>query len=399
MRDESLRDRLVPIIPDEARTFGMDSWFPTLKIYNPHGQNYTSVDHDLMLSYKESKTGQIMHEGISEAGSVAEFTAAGTAYATHGEPMIPLYIFYSMFGFQRTGDAIWAASDQLARGFLLGATAGRTTLTGEGLQHMDGHSPLLAATNPGIISYDPAWGFELAHIMRAGIERMYGPGAAHENDTDGIDRNVSYYITLYNEPVPQPPEPEDLDSDALLRGLYLFRKAEKGAHKASILASGVAMYAAAEAQKTLAERWDVAADLWSATSWNELARDGYECERHELRHPDQHARTPFVTASLEGSEGPKVAVSDYQKAVPDQIRGWVPGDFTVLGTDGFGFSDTRPAARRFFNTDAESIIVAVLAGLVREGSLEKRTLLEAARLYKIDDVMAAPEPTTDPGVA
>ena len=399
MRDESLRDRFVPIIPDEARTFGMDSWFPTLKIYNPHGQNYTSVDHDLMLSYKEAKDGQIMHEGISEAGSVAEFTAAGTAYATHGQPMIPLYIFYSMFGFQRTGDSIWAAADQLARGFLLGATAGRTTLTGEGLQHMDGHSPLLAATNPGIISYDPAWGYEIAHIMRAGIERMYGPGAAHETETDGIDRNVSYYITLYNEPVPQPAEPEDLDADALLRGLYRFRAAEKGTHKASILASGVAMYAAVEAQKMLAEKWDVAADLWSATSWTELARDGFECERHALRHPDQQPRTPFVTAALASSQGPKVAVSDFQKAVPDQIRAWVPGDFTVLGCDGFGFSDTRPAARRFFNTDAESIVVAVLAGLVREGSIEKRTLLEAARLYRIDDVMAAPEPTTDPGVA
>ena len=264
---------------------------------------------------------------------------------------------------------------------------------------MDGHSPLLAATNPGILSYDPAFGYEVAHIVRAGIERMYGPGAAHETDTDGIDRNVSYYITLYNEPVPQPAEPEDLDADALLRGLYRFRKADKGTHTASILASGVSMYAAVQAQEILAEKWDVAADLWSATSWTELARDGFACERHALRHPDQQPRTPFVAAALADSPGPKVAVSDFQKAVPDQIRAWVPGDFTVLGCDGFGFSDTRPAARRFFNTDTESIIVAVLAGLAREGSIERRTLLEAARLYKIDDVMAAPEPTTDPGVA
>jgi len=399
MRDKELGRRFVPIIPDEARTFGMDSWFPTLKIYNPHGQNYTSVDHDLMLSYKEAVDGQIMHEGINEAGSVAEFTAAGTSYATHGEPMIPLYIFYSMFGFQRTGDGIWAATDQLARGFLLGATAGRTTLTGEGLQHMDGHSQLLSASNPGVLSYDPAWGFELAHIIRTGIERMYGPGAEAENPTDGVDHDVSYYITLYNEPVPQPAEPEGVDGDDILRGLYLFRPNQGEGHRASILASGVGMYSAVEAQQLLADEWGVAADLWSATSWTELARDGFECERHALRHPDQKPRTPFVTSRLADGEGPIVAVSDYQKAVPEQIRQWVPRDFTVLGCDGFGFSDTRPAARRFFNVDAQSIVVAVLGGLARAGVIDRQTVVEAARRYAIDDVTAAPEQTTDPGVA
>ena len=407
MRDRELGRRFVPIIPDEARTFGMDSWFPTLKIYNPHGQNYTAVDHDLMLSYKEAVDGQIMHEGINEAGSVGEFTAAGSAYATHGEPMIPIYIFYSMFGFQRTGDGIWAAMDQLARGFLLGATAGRTTLTGEGLQHMDGHSQLLAATNPAVLSYDPAWGFELAHIIRAGIDRMYGPGAEAGGDSDGVDHDVSYYITLYNEPVRQPAEPEGIDGDDILRGLYRFRTAAEAeattpgddAPRATILASGVGMYSAVEAQVMLAEHWGVAADLWSATSWTELARDGFECQRHSLRHPDQDAWVPFVTERLGEAPGPIVAVSDFMKAVPEQIRSFVPGDFTTLGCDGFGFSDTRPAARRFFNVDAESIVVAVLAGLERAGEVERSTVVEAARRYRIDDVDASPEQTTDPGDA
>ena len=405
MRDPELKKRFVPIIPDEARTFGMDSWFPTLKIYNPHGQNYTSVDHDLMLSYKESTSGQIMHEGINEAGSVSEFTAAGTAYATHGEPMIPVYIFYSMFGFQRTGDFIWAASDQLARGFFLGATAGRTTLTGEGLQHMDGHSQLLAATNPAIVAYDPAFGFELAHIFHAGIERMYGPGSEVEPE-QGVepvphdeDRNVSYYITLYNEPATQPAEPEDLDVDALLRGLYLFRKAENSGLEADILASGVGMYAAMRAQEILAEDHGVAANLWSATSWNELAKNGLACDRYALRNPEEEAQVPFVTSQLEEGAGPVIAVSDFQRAVPEQIRGFIPRAYYTLGTDGFGFSDTRPAARRFFNTDAESIVIAVLRGLYKEGTIGHDQLVQATRDLEIDSVDAAPEQTSDPGVA
>ena len=405
MRDKELQKRLVPIIPDEARTFGMDSWFNTLKIYNPHGQLYTSVDADLMLSYNEAKDGHILHEGISEAGSVSEFTAVGTSYATHGEPMIPLYIFYSMFGFQRTGDFIWAAADQLARGFYLGATAGRTTLTGEGLQHLDGHSHLLAATNPAVLSYDPAFAYELAHIFRNGIDRMYGPGAEVEPELEleptphSEDRNVSYYITMYNEPVQQPAEPEDLDVDALMRGLYLFRPAEGDGLKADILASGVGMYAAMRAQEILSEDYDVDANLWSATSWTELARDGQECDRQALRAPDQERRTPFVTAQLDSGEGPVVAVSDFQRAVQEQIRAYVPREYITLGTDGFGFSDTRPAARRFFNTDAESIVVAVLQGLVRTGDLDKDVVIKAAQDLEITNVNAAPEQTTDPGVA
>ncbi|MBN9644267.1 pyruvate dehydrogenase (acetyl-transferring), homodimeric type [Corynebacterium mendelii] len=377
MRDKELKKRFVPIIPDEARTFGMDSWFPTLKIYNPHGQVYTPVDHDLMLSYREATDGHIMHEGINEAGSVAEFMAAGSAYATHGEPMIPLYIFYSMFGFQRTADSIWAAADQMARGFLLGATAGRTTLTGEGLQHMDGHSPVIASTNPAVVTYDPAFSFEVAHLVHRGIDRMYGP--------DGGE-NVIYYLTVYNEPTHQPKEPDNLDVEGLHKGIYCYEKAEEGAsHTASILASGIGMQAALKAKKILKEEFDVSANIFSATSWVELARDGAEKEKHQLRYPGDEIEKPFCTRQLEGYEGPFVAVSDFTTSLPEMIRKWVPGDYTCLGADGFGFSDTRPAARRFFNIDAESVVVAVLMGLARAGEIDMQVAAEAARRYQLDD--------------
>lgn len=376
MRDKELAKHMVPIIPDEARTFGMDSWFPTLKIYNPHGQNYTPVDHDLMLSYREAVDGQMMHEGIDEAGSMAEFTAAGTSYATHGIPMIPLYIFYSMFGFQRTGDSMWAAADQMARGFLLGATAGRTTLTGEGLQHMDGHSPVLAATNPAVVSYDPAFAFELAYIVREGIDRMYGPGRGE---------NVMYYLTVYNEPTPQPPVPENLDVDGLLKGIYLYDAPDKAAHSAQILASGIGMQAALKAQQMLRDEYDVSANIYSVTSWNELARDGQAYELARLRDPSGTHEEPFVSRQLAGVDGPFVAVTDFTTALPEQIRKWVPGDYTVLGADGFGFSDTRPAARRYFNVDAESVVVAVLASLAQAGEIDESVVAEAAEKYHISD--------------
>ena len=285
LRDKEIGKRIVPIIPDEARTFGMDSWFPSLKIYNRNGQLYTAVDAELMLAYKESEIGQILHEGINEAGSTASFTAVGTSYATHNEPMIPIYIFYSMFGFQRTGDGLWAAADQMARGFVLGATAGRTTLAGEGLQHADGHSLLLAATNPAVVAYDPAFAYEIAYIVESGLQRMYG-----ENP-----ENVYFYITIYNEPYVQPAEPEGLDVEGLLRGIYRYRPApEKKSNVAQILASGVAMPAALRAAELLAEEWDVAADVWSVTSWGELNRDGVAIEKERLRHPERaggHART------------------------------------------------------------------------------------------------------------
>ncbi|HEV8559557.1 MAG TPA: pyruvate dehydrogenase (acetyl-transferring), homodimeric type [Actinophytocola sp.] len=389
-KDPEIGPRLVPIIPDEARTFGMDSMFPTQKIYNPLGQTYTSVDASLMLSYKESERGQILHEGINEAGSTASFIAAGTSYATHGEPMIPIYIFYSMFGFQRTGDEIWAAADQMARGFLLGATAGRTTLTGEGLQHNDGHSLLLAATNPAVIAYDPAWSFEIAHIVRDGLRRMCGEQA----------EDIFYYLTVYNEPYVQPAEPENLDVEGLLRGLYRYQPAPSSAGPAAqILASGVGMPSALKAQQLLADEWQVHADVWSATSWSELRREAVEVDRHNLLHPEAEPRVPYVTTTLAATTGPVVAVSDWMRAVPDLIRPWIPTDMVSLGTDGFGFSDTRPAARRHFLVDGESITVGVLAALARRGEVDQSTVVEAARRYKIDDVSAAGPQTSDPGVA
>jgi pyruvate dehydrogenase E1 component len=388
LRDKNIGPRLVPIIPDEARTFGMDSWFPSLKIYNRNGQLYTSVDAELMLAYKESEVGQILHEGINEAGSTASFTAAGSSYATHDEPMIPIYIFYSMFGFQRTGDGLWAAADQMARGFLLGATAGRTTLTGEGLQHADGHSLLLAAANPAVISYDPAFAYEIAHIVESGLARMYGDNP----------ENVFFYLTIYNEPYNQPAEPHNFNPEGLLRGIYRYRAAtERRTNCAQILASGVAMPSALAAAGMLAAEWDVAADVWSVTSWGELNRDGVAVQKEQLRHPDRPARQAYVTKALSDSAGPVVAVSDWMRAVPEQIRPWVPGTYVTLGADGFGFSDTRPAARRFFNTDAESQVVAVLEALARDGEIDPSVAVAAARQYRIDDVQAAPEQTSDPG--
>ncbi len=381
IKDPGMGKRFVPIIPDEARTFGMDSLFPSLKIYSPLGQQYTSVDRELMLSYKESTSGVILHEGINEAGSVASFTAVGTSYSTHDEPMIPIYIFYSMFGFQRTGDAFWAAADQLTRGFVLGATAGRTTLNGEGLQHEDGHSHLLASTNPAVVAYDPAYAFELAHIVKDGLRRMYG-----ENS-----ENIYYYLTVYNEPYVQPEEPKNLDVDGLLRGIYLYSPAGRGRRKAQILASGVGVNWALKAQKLLAEDWNVAASVWSVTSWNELRRDGLAVDRHNLLHPND-TRTAYVTEKLAKTDGPVIAVSDFMRAVQDQIQPWVANPFLSLGTDGFGLSDTRGALRRHFKVDAESIVVATLSSLAQSGDIKKSVVEEAISKYRIDDVTAA-----DPG--
>ncbi|MEU7609785.1 pyruvate dehydrogenase (acetyl-transferring), homodimeric type [Micromonospora sp. NPDC049204] len=381
MKDKEFGKRWVPIIPDEARTFGLDSIFPTAKIYSPHGQRYTSVDRELFLSYKESTTGQILHEGINEAGSVASFTAAGSAYATHDEPMIPMYIFYSMFGFQRTADGLWAAADQMARGFLLGATAGRTTLNGEGLQHEDGHSLLIAATNPAVVAYDPAFSFEIAHIMEHGLHRMYGDA----------QENVFYYLTVYNEPILQPAEPAGVDVEGLLKGIYRYSPApEVDGPKANVLASGTGMQWALKAQQLLAQDWGVAADVWSVTSWTELRRDAVETEEYNLLNPGAEAKVPYIARKLADADGPKVAVSDWMRAVPDLIARWVPGDYTSLGTDGFGMSDTRHALRRHFHVDAESIVVATLRQLARSGAVAASVPAEAAKKYAIDDVNAAP---------
>ena len=381
LKDKNFGARFVPIIPDEARTFGMDAYFPTAKIYNPHGQNYVSVDRELLLAYKESPQGQILMPGINEAGAVASFVAAGTSYATHAEPLVPVYVFYSMFGFQRTGDQFWAAGDQMARGFIIGATAGRTTLTGEGLQHGDGHSHMIAATNPAVISYDPAYGYEIAHIVEAGLERMYGGNHP--------DPNVMYYLTVYNEPISQPAEPEGLDVEGVVRGLYLLQPAtEAHSSKAQILASGVGVPWALEAQELLAKDWAVSADVWSVTSWTELRRDGLRAEEHNFLHPENPPQVPYVTDRLQSAEGPVLGVSDYMHQVPDQIRAFVPGDYATLGADGFGFSDTRPAARRFFHIDGPSIVVRVLQQLAAQGTIDRALLAQAIEKYELHDVTA-----------
>ncbi|MGI9136317.1 MAG: transketolase-like TK C-terminal-containing protein, partial [Candidatus Nanopelagicales bacterium] len=385
MKDEHIGHRFVPIIPDEARTFGMYAMFPTAKIYSPHGQQYLSVDRELMLSYKESTSGQILHEGINEAGSVASFTAAGTSYSTHGEAVIPIYIFYSMFGFQRTGDAFWAAMDQMARGFVLGATAGRTTLNGEGLQHEDGHSLLLAATNPAVVAYDPAFGYELGHIVKDGLRRMYG-----ENPED-----IYYYLTVYNEPYPQPAEPENVDVDGILRGMHLVSESHGDGPHVQLLASGVGVNWALKAQELLREQWGVFADVWSVTSWNELRRDGLAADRFNFLNPDAEQRVPYVTQRLQGRQGPVIAVSDWMRAVQDQIREWVPQEFVSLGTDGWGMSDTRGALRRHFLVDGESITVQALTMLAKQDQFDRGRLREAVDRYSLDDPSAADAGNTE----
>ncbi len=385
IKDKGLGSRFVPIIPDEARTFGMDSLFPSLKIYSPLGQLYTSVDRELMLSYQESLNGVILHEGINEAGSTASFTAVGTSYSTHDEPMIPIYIFYSMFGFQRTGDAFWAAADQMARGFVIGATAGRTTLNGEGLQHEDGHSHLLASTNPAVVAYDPAFAFEIGHIVKDGLRRMYGEKS----------ENIFYYLTLYNEPYKQPAEPAGLDVDGLLKGIYLYapsvKSGQRGKRRANILASGVGVNWALKAQELLLNDWKVNANVFSVTSWNELRSNGLKVDRHNLLNP-LDPKIANITAKLSGFAGPVIAVSDFMRAVQDQIAPWVRQSFASLGTDGFGLSDTRGALRRHFKVDAESIVIAVLSQLAENGKIKKKIVIAAIEKYRIHDISAA-----DPG--
>ena len=385
LKDEHIGYRFVPIIPDEARTFGMDSLFPTAMIYSPHGQQYISVDRDQMLSYKEDEKGQILHEGINEAGSVASFTAAGSAYATHGEPMIPVYVFYSMFGFQRTGDGFWAAMDQMARGFVIGATAGRTTLNGEGLQHEDGHSLLLAATNPAVVAYDPAYGYELGHIVKDGLRRMYGEAP----------EDIYYYLTVYNEPYVQPAEPEDVDVEGIVRGMHRISAVSTGGPTVQLLASGVAVNWARQAQEMLREEFGIGSQVWSVTSWNELRRDGIEVDRHNMLHPSDPPHRAYVAQRLEGTEGPVVAVSDWMRAVPDQIREWIPNPFVSLGTDGWGMSDTRGALRRHFLVDAQSIVVQSLIMLAKEGQFDRAALADVVTRYALNDPGSADAGNTE----
>ncbi|MDO5065454.1 MAG: pyruvate dehydrogenase (acetyl-transferring), homodimeric type [Actinomyces bowdenii] len=382
LKDKGIGRRIVPIVPDESRTFGLESLFPTKKIFNTQGQNYTPVDADMMLSYRESDSGQLMHTGINEAGSAALFQVAGTSYATHGEPMIPVYIFYSMFGFQRTGDQFWAAGDQLARGFIIGATAGRTTLTGEGTQHMDGHSPLISATNDAVVTYDPGYAYEMRHIVRDALERWYGPDS-------GRNRDVMYYLTVYNEPIHQPAEPEGVDVEGIIRGLYQLQGAPEGdGPEVQLLASGVGLPWIQEARNLLQQDWGVRASTWSVTSWNELRREALEAERHNLLHPQDEPRVPYLTTKLSQAHGPFVATSDYDHLVPDQIRAWVPGDYHTLGADGFGFSDTRAAARRHYLIDAQSVVVKALQALAEQGVMDRSVVAEAVARYDLSNVNA-----------
>ncbi|MDJ0461406.1 pyruvate dehydrogenase (acetyl-transferring), homodimeric type [Streptomyces sp. H27-C3] len=373
MREKETGKRWVPIVPDEARTFGLESLFPSVGIYSPLGQTYDPVDRDQLMYYKEAKDGQVLNEGITEAGSMADFIAASTSYATHGEPMIPFYIFYSMFGWQRTADQMWQLADQLGRGFIVGATAGRTTLTGEGLQHADGHSHLIAATNPASLNYDPAFAYEIGIIVKDGLRRMYGPDPEK-------NENVFYYLTVYNEPKRQPAMPEGVE-EGIVKGLYRFNQGEAPAAdspRIQLLASGTAIHWTLEAQQLLAADWGVASDIWSATSWSELRRDALACDEALLQGEQ---RTPYITRALAGAPGPVLAVSDWMRQVPDQISQWVEQDYTSLGTDGFGLSDTREAARRHFGVDAQSVVVAALAALARRGEVKPETVKEARERY------------------
>ena len=383
VRDAAFGERVVPIIPDEARTFGMDSLFRELKIYASQGQKYEPVDHDLLLTYAESTSGQILEEGITEAGSLASFIAAGTAYATRGIEMVPFYTFYSMFGFQRVGDLIWQAADARTRGFLLAATAGRTTLMGEGLQHQDGHSLVLASTVPPCRAYDPAFAYEVAAIVRSGLHEMYGE----------VPTDVFYYITLYNENYPMPPRPAVADLDAqIMRGLYKLSDAGAAKHHATLVFSGSAHSAVQAAGVELAARWDVSCDLWSATSYKTLRENALDVERWNRLHPTSSPRQADVTRLLDDGAGPVVAVTDFMRIVPEQVARFVPSRlFVPLGTDGFGRSDTREALRRHFEVDMPHIVVATLHALARTGEVKPELVADAIAHYGLNPESINPQ--------
>jgi len=379
LRDKAIGRHIVPIIPDEARTFGLDALFREIGIYAHKGQLYEPVDSKSLLYYRETKDGQILEEGITEAGSMSSFISAGTAYASHGVNMVPLFIYYSMFGFQRIGDMIWLAGDMQTKGFLLGATAGRTTLNGEGLQHEDGHSHLLASTVPNLMAYDPAFAYEIAVILQDGMRRMFVDG-----------ENVFYYLTLYNENYAMPPMPEGVE-DGILRGLYRFKSGPPGkAHQAHVLGSGPIIRSALAAQEILAERYDVSADVWSATNYKRLRTDALRAQRWNMLHPTAKPRKPYVAALLEKEAGPFVAVSDYMRIVPEQIAPWVPGGLFALGTDGFGRSDTRQRLRRFFEVDAESTVIATLYALSLQGKVARPVVARAIKDLGVDPEKAFP---------
>ena len=376
LKDKSLGRYIVPIVPDEARTFGIDGLFREAGIYSSVGQQYRPVDAGSLLPYREAKDGQILQEGICETGAMASFLAAGTAYAVHGVPTIPFYVFYSMFGFQRVGDMIWACGDMLCRGFLCGGTAGRTTLNGEGLQHQDGHSQFLAATFPNLKSYDPAFAYELAIIIRDGIERMYAR-----------QENIFYYLTLYNETYPMPARPAQKQlEEGVIRGMYCFQPASPGTNqqrKIHLLAAGVMMKQALQAA-TLLEELGYQAAIWSVTSFTELYRDAVACERENRFHPEAPLRQPYLEQLFQDKNAVFVAVSDYLKALPNSIRPWLPGPLTSLGTDGYGLSETRAALRDFFEVSAEHIAYAALDALHRQGDISRDKLLQFRQVLGIE---------------
>jgi pyruvate dehydrogenase E1 component len=381
IRDKALGKRVVPIVPDESRTFGMEGMFRQLGLWNQLGQLYTPEDADQLMFYKESKDGQILQEGINEAGAMCDWMAAASAYSTHGVQMLPFYIFYSMFGFQRVGDFAWAAGDMRCRGFLLGGTAGRTTLNGEGLQHEDGHSHVLSSTIPNCVSYDPAFGYEVVVIVQDGLRRMVGE-----------QQDVYYYITLMNENYRQPAMPEGAAAD-ILKGMYRFAAApspKKGAPRVQLLGSGAIFREAMAAAEILKSDWGVDADLWSCPSFTELAREGRAIARHNLFNPTAKPQVAHVTKCLVGTEGPVIASTDYVRDFAEQIRAYVPRRYVVLGTDGFGRSDTREQLRRFFEVDRHYITVAALKALADEGTIPAKTVADAIAKYKIDPARPAP---------
>jgi pyruvate dehydrogenase E1 component len=371
LRDPDVGKFIVPIIPDEARTFGMEALFRQVGIYSSVGQLYEPVDMATLLYYKEAKNGQILEEGITEAGSMCSFIAAGTAYANHGINTIPFFIYYSMFGFQRIGDLIWAAADMRTRGFLVGGTAGRTTLAGEGLQHQDGHSHVLALSVPNLLAFDPAFAYEIAVIIQDGIKRMY------------VDQeSIFYYLTVTNEPLPMPAMPAGKEvREGILKGLYRFKTSEKKDAKlrAQLFGSGTIMYEVLKAQQILEEKYGVAADVWSVTSYKELYRNGNDCERWNLLHPSEKPRVPFVTQCLKDTPGVLVAASDYMKVLPEAIAQWMPRPLVALGTDGFGRSENREALRDFFEVDAKHIVLGTLNALARDKQIKPEVLLNAIK--------------------
>lgn len=384
VKDKTLGKRVVPIVPDESRTFGMEGMFRQLGIWSSVGQLYTPEDADQLMFYKEDKTGQILQEGINEAGAMSSWIAAATSYSTHGISMIPFYIYYSMFGFQRVGDLAWAAGDQRARGFLLGGTAGRTTLNGEGLQHEDGHSHLLSSTIPNCISYDPTFAYELAVIVQDGLRRMYQD-----------QEDVFYYITVMNENYAHPELPKDAE-EGIVRGMYQLPNPKtklKKAPKVQLLGSGTILLEVIAAQALLATDFGVIAQVWSCTSFNELRRDGISTSRWNMLHPEESPRLSHVEQCLSNTEGPIVAATDYMRIFADQIRPYIPNkNYVVLGTDGFGRSDTREKLRDFFEVDRRYIVIATLSAMAEEGTIPKATIVDAIKKYGVDP--NKPEPTT-----